>query len=299
MKIDSSQSANVISASKPNKPATTKTGEPSSSVKSEKTDLDSMRNSMQQWFAKAGIRSQANNPVERDAGRRVALHQHLKAQRKMQNLETILGLALDFCLENGKADGLDPDWFFSFITMAEEIHSPAMQELWGKIFSVEISRPGTFSLRTLQTLKNLTHKDAQMFRVAVSLSSKKKGENSPKLIYGYHQKPSVLSFLGLKKNHQLNLAEFGLAYPDLLSLMEMGLIYSSEIESGELNPSTRSQWRCGSQVIHLAARSRGLTLNYYKFTATGSELCKLVSGQTSINYIDTLKTVLNSGFEIS
>lgn len=258
-----------------------------------------MRSCMQQWFAKAGIRSQANNPVERDTGRRVALHQHLKAQRKMHNLETILGLALDFCLEQGKADGLDPDWFFSFITMAEEIHAPAMQELWGKIFSVEISRPGTFSLRTLQTLKNLTYKDAKMFRVAVSLSSKKKGENSPKLLYGYHQKPNVLSFLGLKKNHQLNLAEFGLAYPDLLSLMEMGLIYSSEIESGELNPTARCQWRCGSQVIHMTARSRGLTLNYYKFTATGSELCKLVSGQTNMNYIETLKSVLATGFEIT
>lgn len=299
MKIESSQSASAVTANKQSKPITAKTNESSSSVKSEKTDLDSMRSSIQQWFAKAGIRSQANNPVERDAGRRVALHQHLKAQRKMQNLETILGLALDFCLEQGRADGLDPDWFFSFITMAEEIHSPAMQELWGKIFSVEISRPGTFSLRTLQILKTLTHRDAQMFRVAVSLSSKQKGENSPKIIYGYHQKPSVLSFLGLKKNHQLNLAEFGLAYPDLLSLMEMGLIYSSEIESGELKPSARSQWRCGSQVMHMAARTSGLTLNYYKFTATGSELCKLVSGQTNMNYIETLKSVLASGFEIT
>jgi uncharacterized repeat protein (TIGR03899 family) len=299
MKIEPNNSASAITTNKPSKPLSAKANDTSSSVKSDKADLDTMRISMQQWFAKAGIRTQVNNPEERDAGRRVALHQHLKAQRKMHNLETILALALDFCLEQGKADGLDPDWFFSFITMAEEIHAPAMQELWAKIFSVEISRPGTFSLRTLQTLKNLTHKDAQMFSVAVSLSSKKKGENSPKLIFGYHQKPSVLSFLGLKKNHQLNLAEFSLAYPDLLSLMEMGLIYNSEIESGELNPSTRIQWRCGNHLVHLAARTRGLTLNYYKFTATGAELCKLVSGQTNIKYIETLKSVLSSGFEIT
>jgi len=80
--------------------------------------------------------------------------------------------------------------------------------------------------------------------------------------------------------------------------MEMGLIYSSEIESGELNPNIRNQWKCSSVVFHLAPKRRGLTLNYYKFTATGAELCKLVSGQPNPQYIDALKAVLASGFEI-
>ncbi|MEI8649773.1 DUF2806 domain-containing protein [Paraglaciecola sp. Hal342] len=83
-------------------------------------------------------------------------------------------------MEDGKNERLDPDWFYNFVNMAEEIHSPAMQELWGKIFAVETNRPGSFSLRTLLILKQLTHKDAQTFRRAVSLSSRRKGDTTPK-----------------------------------------------------------------------------------------------------------------------
>ena len=298
MKVESNSLHPVATNVRAAKPSVENAKPKTDKSKTEKLDTDSMRSRMSQWFAKAGIQQTRAVSFEKDLGKRIHRHQLVKAQRKMQNLENILELALEYSLEQGKQEDLDPDWFFSFIDMAEEIHSRGMQELWGKIFAVEVSRPGTFSLRTLQVLKKLTHKDAQIFRTAVSLASRKKGEYAPKLVFGYHQKPTFLSFLGLKRNHQLNLAEHGLAYPDLLSLMDMGLIYSSEIESGELNPDSRSQWRCGKHIIHLSPKQRGLTLNYYKFTATGAELFKLVSGNSSSNYLDALKETLSSGFEI-
>ncbi|MFT6895759.1 MAG: hypothetical protein ACJA13_000156 [Paraglaciecola sp.] len=71
--------------------------------------------------------------------------------------------------------------------MAEEIYSPAEQELWGEIFAVETSSAGSFSLRTLQTLKQLPYKDAQIFRHAVRLACRCQAEQTPKLIIGYHQ----------------------------------------------------------------------------------------------------------------
>lgn len=299
MKIEANTTPNILPVNKPASPRATTKSESVKKVKPEKLNADSMRNKMAQWFAKAGIMPVSGLTLETDTNARVARHQHVKAQRKLNNLERILGLAMDFSLEQGKAENLDADWFFSFIDMAEEINSPGMQELWGKIFAVEISRPGTFSLRTLQTLKKLTQKDAQVFKIAVNLASRKKGEYSPKLIFGYHQKPGVLSLFGLIKDHHLSLAEYGLAYPDLLSLMDLNLIYSSEIESGELKTDARSQWRVGNQIVHLSPLRRGLTLNYYKFTATGAELFKLVSGQPNIQYLEALKTTLSSGFEVT
>jgi uncharacterized repeat protein (TIGR03899 family) len=173
-----------------------------------------------------------------------------------------------------------------------------MQELWGKIFAVETARPGSFSLKTLVTLKQLTQKDAQIFRHAVNLTSRRKGESTPKLLFGYYQKSSLWSFFSSHKEHRLNLAEFGLGYPDILSLMDLGLIHHSEIESGELPHGISVEWRCAGQSLDLTAKRTGTTLVYYKFTTTGAELCKLVTRKRQDTYVKSLRATIDNAFNI-
>lgn len=299
MKIDKIEPRPIFPVTQSAQPQKAEKSRSDSKPKTERLSADSMRQKMVQWFAKAGVTPVLDNAFDTEINQRVRRHQAVKAQRKMRNLETILGLSLDYSLEQSRTEELDPDWFFSFVDMAEEVNSPSMQELWGKIFAVEISRPGTFSLTTLQILRSLTQKDAHIFKTAVSLASRKKGEFVPKLVFGYHQRPSFWSVFRLKKDHYLNLAEFGLGYPDLLSLMNLGLIYNTEIESGELNTEARSQWRVGSETLHLSPKRSGLAIQYYKFTATGAELFKLVSGKSNNHYLEKLKAILADGFEIN
>ncbi len=250
------------------------------------------------WFSQAGVQG-ANNALKSSThDEKIKRKREVLAYRKLRNLELILGRALDFCLDDGKEEDLDPDWFFSFVKMAEEIYSPAMQELWGKIFAVETARPGSFSLKTLVTLKQLTQKDAQIFRHAVNLTSRRKGESTPKLLFGYYQKSSLWSFFSSHKEHRLNLAEFGLGYPDILSLMDLGLIHHSEIESGELPNGVSVEWRCAGQSLDLTAKRTGTTLVYYKFTTTGAELCKLVTRKRQDTYVKSLKTTIDNAFTI-
>jgi uncharacterized repeat protein (TIGR03899 family) len=266
---------------------------------SEKLDKAATQKRMVHWFSQVGVSNSYAALGAQPINEKILRRNKMSAQRKLNNLENILGRALDFCLDDGRVDMLDPDWFFSFVDMAENIYSPGMQELWGKIFAVETARPGSFSLRTLQTLKQLTHKDAQVLRTVVSLASRRKGESTPKVILGYYQKSSLWSFLSTHKEHQLNLAEFGLSYPDLLSLMDLGLIHHSEIESGELAINIRTEWRCAGQHVHLSPMRRGTTLVYYKFTTTGAELFKLVGSHKQENYVNVLKQLLSKAFEVN
>ena len=258
----------------------------------------SAQDRISQWFSQVGISGTSLGLNQTTLDEKLLRRKKMLAQRKLSNLENILGRALDFCLEDEKGENIDPDWFFSFVSMAEEIYSPAMQELWGKIFAVETCRPGSFSLRTLQILKQITQKDAHIFRTAVSLASRRKGESTPKLIFGYYQKSTMWSLFNFHKEHHLNLAEYGLGYPDLLWLMDLGLIHHSEIESGELELHSRVEWRCAGQQTHLSAKRRGLTLMYYKFTATGAELFRLVSGHKHEAYVIELKRTLANAFEM-
>tara|TARA_R110000751_G_C13795394_1_gene483487 strand:- start:122928 stop:123779 length:852 start_codon:yes stop_codon:yes gene_type:complete len=250
------------------------------------------------WFSQAGVREDTRPITSTSSNEKIKRKKELLAQRKLKNLENILARALDFCLDEGKEEDLDPDWFFSFVKMAEEIFSPAMQELWGKIFAVETARPGSFSLKTLGILKQLTQKDAQIFRHAVNLTSRRKGEATPKLLLGYYQKTSLWSFFSSHKELQLNLATFGLGYPDILSLMDLGLIHNSEIESGELPTGVTAEWRCAGQTLNLNAKRTGTTLVYYKFTTTGAELCKLVTQKRQDTYVKSLRITLGNAFDI-
>jgi uncharacterized repeat protein (TIGR03899 family) len=298
MKIETS-SLPIANQLNPMQPLKTTAGVSTIKTTSEnKLSKQSSQKRITNWFSQAGVQSENNSFKPPNINEKIRRKKEVLAQRKLNNLENILGKALDFCLDDGKEEDLDPDWFFSFVKMAEEIFSPAMQELWGKIFAVETARPGSFSLKTLGILKQLTQKDAKIFRHSVNLTSRRKGESTPKLLFGYYQKTSIWSFFGSHKEHRLNLAEFGLGYPDILSLMDLGLIYHSEIESGELPLGISAEWRCAGQTLELTAKNKGTTLVYYKFTTTGAELCKLVTRKRQDLYVKSLRTTLGNAFTI-
>lgn len=263
------------------------------------TARDTVASRISRLFDQAGVTTSKYTKLDEDIGKKLLRRKRIKQTRKLENLEKILEKSLDLSIDQLAEDQIDPDWFYSFIDLAENIFSSTMQEIWGKIFAVEISKPGTFSLRTLQTLKQLTQRDAKIFQNAVGLTSRMKGENSPKILFGYYQKPSIFTLFQLSKNQQLNLAQFGLPYPDLLTLMDAGLIFGTEIESGEQNPKRKIEYRFGSDTFFLAPKRSGIFLNYYKFTATGAELAKLVNGVPNENYQQQIKVLLKGAFEVN
>ena len=298
MKIQSAISSSSLVDTKSNPTTAAKVN--SSPVKqTEKKNKVAGTERVTRWFAQAGVTQAYRQSAALSLDEKISARKTLLERRRFSNLQRILGKALDFCLEDSESDDIDPDWFFSFMNMAENIHSPQMQEVWGKIFAVECSQPGTFSLKTLQTLKQLTQKDALIFRQAVNLSAKRKGETAPKILLGYYRKKSFRSFFTATPEHQLNLAHFTLSYPDLLSLIDLGLIHQSEIESGELATRQSVEWRVAGHVLNLCPKYPGLTLVYFKFTTIGAELSKLVTGQKQDNYVSALRQTLGHAFVIN
>ncbi len=57
----------------------------------------------------------------------------------------------------------DPDWTARFFDSVQDVSSDDMRKLWAKVLSGEVEAPGRTSLRTLDILKNMTKKDAQLF----------------------------------------------------------------------------------------------------------------------------------------
>ena len=184
-----------------------------------------VRQKILSWFSRVGISpSMAKDP--KSQRNTLERRKQIIELQKAANLQAVLNIALNVNITESENDGLDPDWFFAFSNMAEEIHSPGMQELWGKIFAVEVSKPGSFSLRSLQMLKLLTHRDAKVFAKAVSIASRRQHDTIPRILVGFHRKKGILSFFKRAVPEQLNLASVGLSYPDLLALQDMKLLLS-------------------------------------------------------------------------
>lgn len=248
------------------------------------------------WFSQSGI-NMSSTARDDDV---TAVDRRLRAQahNRINNLKRIGSIAKNVSINASAQKEMDPDWFFAFLSLAENIYSEAMQELWGKILAVELSSPGSFSLRSLETIRLLTERDAQLFRRAVSIASWPARSAIPRILVGYYRRKAVWDFLRPAPPGQLNLSSFGLSYPDLLALIDLKLIFASEIESSELNTESPVIWRCGRQSYSLQAKKSGTALIYYKFTSVGAELFRLFEKKHTDDYLTALFELMSPAFYI-
>ncbi|MDO5137828.1 MAG: DUF2806 domain-containing protein [Oscillospiraceae bacterium] len=55
------------------------------------------------------------------------------------------------------------DWFVRFYEAVGNISNEQMQSIWARILAGEINKPNTYSLRTIEVLKNLSQQEAELF----------------------------------------------------------------------------------------------------------------------------------------
>ncbi|HAW92805.1 MULTISPECIES: TIGR03899 family protein [unclassified Arsukibacterium] len=244
---------------------------------------------LQQLVARSG----ASEPgTELNLAQRVNRRLQMQRERQQQNLEKIMALAMEYCPERVSAQEIDPDWFSQYCELVLNISNDNMQQLWAKILAGEIATPGRFSLKTLQILQQMSHKEAQSLQLAASLSCRSRQEQSGRIYFGYIRKPSLWQLITGRSMALLNLSQFGLSYPQILNLVDIGILHNVEIESGQLQPGQSFSWQFQSQTLHCTALKPGVVLQYYKYTAVGAELLPLLNSPTHSGYLNALQQQL-------
>ena len=85
--------------------------------------------------------------------------------RQEYNIERVIDIAYEN-LQSAKdvsEEPIDEDWITRFFNIARDINTKDMQLIWGKILSGEIKKPGSFSLRTLDVVRNISASEAGSF----------------------------------------------------------------------------------------------------------------------------------------
>ena len=90
-------------------------------------------------------------------------------RKRLANIKNVVSEAANMLTDKEIADHEpDPGWTARFFNCAQDISSEDMQKIWAKILAGEVERPGKTSLRAMDTLRNMTRKDAELFEKIAS-----------------------------------------------------------------------------------------------------------------------------------
>ncbi|MFC3033581.1 TIGR03899 family protein [Pseudoalteromonas fenneropenaei] len=265
-----------------------------------KNDLRQVGSSSEGGYNASG-RSRPAFAINSDASilRRALKRQQLAKIQRQKNIEAIMSEAMRVCPEVTSGGRPDADWIDKFIHLAEDTANASMQLLWAKILVGETINPGTFSIKSLQTLKQMTQREADALQRCAALCGYLEKDDSHIILLGYYKKPSFFDLLRKGNRETINLSKAGLSFPHILTLMDINLLYRQEIESAELKAEQQIVLSFQRKKLILNAKSNDLVLSYYKLTQTGDELRKLISTSVSKPYRQLLQQAFEEEFQLS
>jgi uncharacterized repeat protein (TIGR03899 family) len=218
--------------------------------------------------------------------------------RQQQNMEAIVLRAIQYCSDDTITDRADQDWFSAFVSLAEGISNKTMQDLWAKILAGEISQPGSFSLKTMQTFRTMSITEAKLLAKACSLAMSDARKKNIRVISGAYQIPKLLNFFNKQRQQRLDLTQAGLSYADILTLADNHLLFEQETESHSLAKGEKLQFNYNGKAVSFVAKKSDCILTFYKFTPIGTELAHLVADNGDEDYFNAIKTQLSENFTV-
>lgn len=199
----------------------------------------------------------------------------VREEKRQKNIENILQVSAQTLKAESvvSEEPVDPDWATRFFDIAQDISNEQMQDLWGRILAGEIKQPRSFSLRTLETLRNITSEEAQLFEK----------------IAQYVMRDAFYYIFQDSFEHN---EEIGYRFMEVARLMEIGLVQSSSTtintyyNSDESTPHHIYYGEKYVAFIEMPAELKQMSFPIYPLTCVGEELYKLISPAPNRDYFE-------------
>jgi uncharacterized repeat protein (TIGR03899 family) len=210
--------------------------------------------------------------------------------KKQLNIESVTSFAAEE-LRNEQPvtdESLDEDWITRFFKIAEEVSNGEMQALLGKILAGEIKQPKTYSLRTLELVRNLSKNEAETFS---------KVGNFALLCENIH-------FLFKTNDDKLLSRTYDIMYGDIALLIEIGLIQPGDFVNSQIlqQPNESEEIFISGNIVIVAkikANTQTISMPVYVFTNAGNELLKLINPNPPFDYLKAVaESIKNENVEV-
>lgn len=192
---------------------------------------------------------------------------HARESRKMNNVLQIIEKT-ETLFDNDEKVSEEPvnqDWLNRFMSTVEDISDDEMQNLWAKILAGEIKQPKSFSLKTLDVLRNITKEEAEQITKMAKFTI---------------------------DNMYICSEDFAMQLQEHIMMEEIGIICGERLVS-TFKVSPTNVWRLligGQTLISMYSKEeKEIEYKFYKLTKVGKEILKLVSIENNDDFINNLK----------
>lgn len=194
-------------------------------------------------------------------------------KRRRVNIGTIFKNAYQRFLPQKNAVGkakLDADWLARFIDCAQDVSDDEMRMLWAKILSGELSKPNSISAMTLETLRNMSKHDAEIFHKLAGFTVVDDEEGEP-----FIPNNGVWSDDRYKSDE-----EYGFSYDELLWMQELRLMnlnngLQMSFKQDGKSPKVETTLKCGNLSVKISSE-HDFSIPCYVFTRIGAQLHSLI-----------------------
>lgn len=210
--------------------------------------------------------------------------------KKQLNIENVTAFAAEELKNEPPVtdEPLDEDWTTRFFRIAEDISNEEMQAWWGKILAGEIKQPKTYSLRTLELIRNLSKLEATTFMKVANFAIKSGNAN----------------YLFKSNDEELLSKKYNINYGDIALLIEIGLIQPGDFVSYQLlqQPTDSQRVFTSGNIVIIAkvkANTPTIQMPVNVFTNAGNELLKLIKPNTPFDYLTAIaNSIKNENVEV-
>ena len=202
------------------------------------------------------------------------IHRELRKQRNMDNVvKNAIKQLKDVSYVSDSP--VDEDWVVRFFNIVEDVSDEQMQLLWGKILAGEVKSPNSFSIHTLELMKNLEKAEAELFTKAANYIIFENGINGRPFIF--------------RGNNSELLNKNGFMFDERLKLIDLGLIQPGEIYFYfDPNPEDMNVFFVSGKYIinsFIKVNSPQYAIPVLGLTQIGTELIKLLTMVSVDGYI--------------
>lgn len=202
--------------------------------------------------------------------------------RKQANLDSIVHMAIGLISDNESVNSkkVGQDWATRFVNYAEQVSEEEMQAAWAKVLSQEVSKPGSFSLRTLDVLRNMSKEEAETFMKLSHFVLRNNNE----------------SFLPNIRGARDFLERFDVTYDDLLKMEEVGLINASPdlVGTFESNDNNVALLHSDVALVFTFENVKPIvSIGMFVLTKAGRELLRIIETKRNDDYYRQLVEVIH------
>ena len=226
----------------------------------------------QSYLAKKKAQTDAEVEILRLQGQeKVAQYVLARNNQKVENVEEIVSKAKQQFApdEQVSEEPVEKDWMNRFLNIAEEISDEDMQEIWGRVLAGEIKKPKSYSLRTLEVLRNLSKEEAALitkvsnYQVALDL---------------------------------LSTEDFSVNIMDLTTLDDIGIICGEEMIRTYTASNGKISFELNKQTLINIYTPIGVKIGFkgFKITKAGREVMGLIQEHNYSSFYTDLSKYLKS-----